>query len=54
MRLLIFLVFGHSGLACNGRMFIKKGKFLKVLRHFIYVLQYYPKLNNGQHIKPSN
>ena len=35
-------------------MFIKKGKFFKVLRYFINLLQYYPKLNNGQHTKLSN
>ena len=35
-------------------IFIKKGKLLKVFRHFIHVLQYYPKLNNGHHTKPSN
>ena len=35
-------------------MFIKKGKFLKVLWHFIHVLQYYPKLNNEHRPKPSN
>ena len=33
-------------------MFIKKGMFLKVLWHFVHVLQYYPKLNNGHHTKP--
>ena len=31
---------------------IKKGKFCKVL--WIHILQYYPKLNNGHHTKPSN
>ena len=35
-------------------MFIKKGKFLKVLWHFMHVLQYYPKFNNGHHTKPDN
>ena len=34
-------------------LFIKKGKFLKVLWHFVHVLQSYPKFNNGDHTKPS-
>ena len=31
-----------------------EGKFLNILWHFIHLLQYYPKLNNGQHTKSSN
>ena len=34
-------------------MFIKKGKFLKVLWHCVHVLPYYPKFNNKHHTKPS-
>ena len=35
-------------------MFIEKGEFLKVLGHFIHVLQYYQKLNDRHHTKPNN
>ena len=35
-------------------IFIKRGKFLKVLWHFIHLLQYYPQLNDGHHTKSSN
>ena len=36
------------------RFIRKAGKFLKVLQHFIHVLQYYAELNNGHHNKPNN